>query len=194
MKYNKNQSFKEGRFSMASEELKQIFSYTDEDLAINRKGKISRLQKKLLKEETSSAVRDLFYIAIVFPTVLIVTSTIILIIWLFLNSPELIPEIAIGSVVIGVVFYGVRKLLLKDLWDSSTVVAHEFHTESIISEPISTGDRTDLEDADNTVLYSNETTLPFHIPKSAESKLRMHDKLRVYYNPTHKRILSIEEI
>jgi hypothetical protein len=179
---------------MPNEELQRIFMFTEEDLEMNRRGKITKVQKRTLKDETSSAVKDLFYIAIIFPTALILLSTVILLVWLFLNSPELIPEIAIGSVVIGGVFYGVRKLLLKDLWDSSTVQVYELHSSSLASETLpNENSAKNLDDDDQSSLYSNETRLPFHLPELAESELKNYSKVLVYYNPTHKRILSLEE-
>lgn len=164
-----------------------ILSFNQDDLDMNRKGKISPKQKKMLKEETSSAVRDLFYIAIIFPSALIILSSVILLVWLFLNSPEMIREVAVGSLVVASVFYFVRKVLLKDLWDSNTVLRYDYFPESDVSsrEPIS-------EQSES--LYSNETRLPFHLPASWGKEWTHSKPIRIYYNPTHKRILSLEEI
>ncbi|MCC5813840.1 MAG: hypothetical protein JJT78_03725 [Leptospira sp.] len=168
---------------MDIEKCKQVLSFDDEDIELNRLGKISARQKKMLKEETSSAVRDLFYIAIIFPSALILLSTVILLVWLFINSPEMIREIAIGCLGVAFVFYAVRKVLLKDLWDSSTVLTYDLKD----MEPIENLDRSET-------LYSNESVIPFHIPGSLENDFKSIPTLRIYYNPTHKRILSLEEI
>jgi hypothetical protein len=168
---------------MNIEKCKEILSFNEEDIELNRVGKISSRQKKMLKEETSSAVRDLFYIAIIFPSALILLSTVILLTWLFINSPEMIREIAVGCLGVAFVFYAVRKVLLKDLWDSSTVLTYDLKNLDTLENP------------DNSeTLYSNESAVPFHIPGSLEGDLKSLSPLRIYYNPTHKRILSLEEI
>ncbi len=167
----------------ADSSLEKILRFSQEDLAWNRKGKVTPVQRQRLKEESSSAVRDLFYIAILFPTLLIVISSVILLVWLFLHSPELIREVAIGSLGIAFLFYLVRKVLLKDLWDSSTVLVYHWDSSQIHSVPTEEGKE----------LYSNETKFPFHLSQELEEELKNYKRIKIYYNPTHKKILSAEE-
>lgn len=180
------------------ENLAKRIPFTLKDLEYNRQGKMTPEQKKRLKEETSGAVKDLFYIAIFFPTLLIIVSSIILVVWLLIHSPDILPEVIGIACIISIVFYIVRKVLLKDLWDSEAVLKYKWDKNSIglieknkqvlDEDPGSRNDSSNLRED----FYSNESPFPFHIPESIENDLKNIENAIIYYNPTHKKILSID--